>query len=214
MHFNKDDHEYVHQSNFLWFNFCHSVIFMAVICQKGSWISRVVSWGQYFTVKHCHDFWDFQWNNHISCWEWCCWLSRFNPNYFSNWSDFWYSSYAWWCIFVSSFKFTSLFQVPSSIFMLYCYIHLFVKKINRNKRSWGPFTWHSLGLTYMYSPLMKLLAQWARSGRTHSGSGNHAEKYSSISATNQHQINSKMYPWNLQSFFVWMEFHFVQNLAN
>ena len=34
----------------------------------------------------------------------------------------------------------TLFQVPSSIFMLYCYIHLFVKKINRNKRSWGPFT--------------------------------------------------------------------------
>ena len=53
-----------------------------------------------------------------------------------------------------------------------------------------------------YTPLTKLLARWARSGRMQDGSGNHAEKYSSISATNQHQISSKMYQWNLQSFFV------------
>ena len=33
-----------------------------------------------------------------------------------------------------------------------------------------------------YTPLMKLLAQWARPGRANSGSGNHAEKYSSKSA--------------------------------
>ena len=54
----------------------------------------------------------------------------------------------------------------------------------------------------VYTPLTKLLARWARPGRTHDGSGNHAEKYSSISATNQHQISSKMYQWNLRSFFV------------
>ena len=53
-----------------------------------------------------------------------------------------------------------------------------------------------------YTPLTKLSARWARLSRTHSGSGNHAEKYSSISATNQRQISSKIYQWNLQSFFV------------
>ena len=53
-----------------------------------------------------------------------------------------------------------------------------------------------------YTPLTKLLARWARLGRTHDGSGNHAKKYSSISATNQHQISSKIYQSNLQSFFV------------
>ena len=65
-----------------------------------------------------------------------------------------------------------------------------------------------------YTLLAKLLARCARLGRTRYGSGNHAEIYSSISATNQRQISSKMYQWNLQSFFVSMEFRFVQNLAN
>ena len=54
----------------------------------------------------------------------------------------------------------------------------------------------------IYTPLTKLLARWVRQGRMHGGSGNHAEKYSSIAATNQPQISSKMYQWNLQSFFV------------
>ena len=45
---------------------------------------------------------------------------------------------------------------------------------------------------YNYTPLTKLLARWARQGRMHRGSGNHAEKYSSISATNQYQISSIM----------------------
>ena len=45
----------------------------------------------------------------------------------------------------------------------------------------------------IYTPLKKLLARWARPGRTHDGSGNHAEKYLSILATNQHQTSSKMY---------------------
>ena len=59
-----------------------------------------------------------------------------------------------------------------------------------------------LEMQILYTPLTKLSARWARPGRTHGGSGNHAEKYSSISATNQRQISSKMYQWNLQSFFV------------
>ena len=40
-----------------------------------------------------------------------------------------------------------------------------------------------------YTSLTNLLARWARLGRTHGGSGNHAEKYSSISPTNQRQIS-------------------------
>ena len=41
----------------------------------------------------------------------------------------------------------------------------------------------------MYTPLAKLLARCARLGRTRYGSGNHAEIYLSISATNQRQIS-------------------------
>ena len=54
----------------------------------------------------------------------------------------------------------------------------------------------------MYTPLAKLLAWQARPGTTQDGSGNKAENYSSISATNQHQLRQKMYEQNLQSFFV------------
>ena len=45
--------------------------------------------------------------------------------------------------------------------------------------------WHLI----KYTPLAKLLARCARLGRTRYGSGNHAENYLSISATNQHQIS-------------------------
>ena len=55
---------------------------------------------------------------------------------------------------------------------------------------------------HTYTPLTKLLVRWARPGRKHGGSGDHAEEYSSISATNQRQISSKIHQWNLQSFFV------------
>ena len=66
-----------------------------------------------------------------------------------------------------------------------------------------------------YTPLAKLLARCTKLCRTRYGSGNHAENYSSISATNQRQISSKMYQCNLRSFFfVSTEFRFVQNLAN
>ena len=47
--------------------------------------------------------------------------------------------------------------------------------------------------SYCYTPLIKLLAQQARPGRTQDGSRNKAENYSSISATNQHQLRQKMY---------------------
>ena len=53
-----------------------------------------------------------------------------------------------------------------------------------------------------YTPLTKLLARWARPSKMYGGSRKHAEKYPTISATNQCQISSKMYQWNLQSFFV------------
>ena len=43
-----------------------------------------------------------------------------------------------------------------------------------------------------YTPLTKLLAQQARPGRTHDGSGTKAETDSSISATNQHQSRQKI----------------------
>ena len=42
-----------------------------------------------------------------------------------------------------------------------------------------------------YTPLAKLLARQARPGTAHDGSGNEAENYSSISATNQHQLSQK-----------------------
>ena len=45
----------------------------------------------------------------------------------------------------------------------------------------------------MYTPLTKLLARQARPGITHDGSGTEPETYSSISATNQHQLRQKMY---------------------
>ena len=44
-----------------------------------------------------------------------------------------------------------------------------------------------------YTPFTKLLACQARPGTTQHGSGNKAENYSSISATNQHQLRQKMY---------------------
>ena len=44
-----------------------------------------------------------------------------------------------------------------------------------------------------YTPLAKLLARQARPGTTQDGSGNKAENYSSILATNQHQLRQKMY---------------------
>ena len=53
-----------------------------------------------------------------------------------------------------------------------------------------------------YISLAKLLARHSRPGTTQDGSGNKAENYSSISATNQHQLRQKMYQLNLQSFFV------------
>ena len=43
-----------------------------------------------------------------------------------------------------------------------------------------------------YTPLAKLLAQQERLGTTQDGSGNKAENYSSISATNQHQLRHKI----------------------
>ena len=46
---------------------------------------------------------------------------------------------------------------------------------------------------YVYTPLAKLLARQARLGTTQDGSGNKAENYSSISATNHHQLRQKMY---------------------
>ena len=52
-----------------------------------------------------------------------------------------------------------------------------------------------------YTPLTKLLARQARPGTTHDGSGIEAKTYSSISATNQHQLRQKIYQSNLQSFF-------------
>ena len=55
-----------------------------------------------------------------------------------------------------------------------------------------------------YTPLTKLLARQARPGTTHNGSGTEAETYSSISATNQHQLRQIIYQSNLQSFFVWI----------
>ena len=42
-------------------------------------------------------------------------------------------------------------------------------------------------LCLCYTPLAKLLARQARPGTAQDGSGNKAENYSSISATNQHQ---------------------------
>ena len=44
-----------------------------------------------------------------------------------------------------------------------------------------------------YTPLTKLLARQARPGKTHDESGTKAETYSSISATNQHQLEQKMH---------------------
>ena len=44
-----------------------------------------------------------------------------------------------------------------------------------------------------YTALAKLLARQARPGPTQDGSRNKAENYSSISATNQHQLRQKMY---------------------
>ena len=45
----------------------------------------------------------------------------------------------------------------------------------------------------IYTPLAKLLARQARPGMTQDGSGNKAENYLSISATNQHQLRQKVY---------------------
>ena len=45
----------------------------------------------------------------------------------------------------------------------------------------------------VYTPLAKLLARQARLGTTQDGTRNKAENYSSISATNQHQLRQKMY---------------------
>ena len=47
-------------------------------------------------------------------------------------------------------------------------------------------------LTETYTPFTKLLARQARPGTTHDGSGIEAETYSSISATNQHQLRQKI----------------------
>ena len=43
-----------------------------------------------------------------------------------------------------------------------------------------------------YTPLAKLLARQARPGTTDHGSGNKAQNYSSISATDEHQLSQKM----------------------
>ena len=45
----------------------------------------------------------------------------------------------------------------------------------------------------IYTPLAKLLARQARPGTTQDGSGNKAENYSSISATDQHQLRQKLH---------------------
>ena len=44
-----------------------------------------------------------------------------------------------------------------------------------------------------HTPLAKLSAQQVRPGMRQDGSRNKAENYSSISATNQHQLRQKMY---------------------
>ena len=67
---------------------------------------------------------------------------------------------------------------------------------------------------FSYTPLTKLLAQQARPGTTHDGSGTKAETYSSILATKQHQSRQKIYQKNCHSFFVSVLFCFVQNYAN
>ena len=53
-------------------------------------------------------------------------------------------------------------------------------------------THHLLKIDVKYTPLAKLLARQARPGTTHDGRGNETESYSSISATNQHQLSQKM----------------------
>ena len=52
--------------------------------------------------------------------------------------------------------------------------------------------WNFHGLLTL-TPLTKLLARQARPGITHDRSGTEAETYSSIPATNQHQLRQKMY---------------------
>ena len=57
----------------------------------------------------------------------------------------------------------------------------------------GYKTWQAGGKSTKYTPLAKLLARQARLGTTQDGSRNKAENYSSISATNQHQLTQTMY---------------------
>ena len=58
-------------------------------------------------------------------------------------------------------------------------------------------------LDYLKEKVLYTILAWqARPGTTHDGSGTEGETYSSISATNQHQLRQKIYQSNLQSFFV------------
>ena len=79
------------------------------------------------------------------------------------------------------------------------YIYCYTGAIAPNVVLWqlvkevSVFRKYSTGHSGTYTSLTKLLAWQARPGTTHDGNGTKAETYSSISATNQHQLRQKTY---------------------
>ena len=96
-------------------------------------------------------------------------------------------------VYVEIQKHLNDFQLPS---------HSFWKMVFNKDFQNNIATLTCITHNFWYTSLVKLLAWQARPGKTCDGSRNKAENYSSISATNQHQLSQKMYQRNLQSFFV------------